>query len=105
VRELREDMGLTGLDFAARMTIAARELELAVTYDKVKLSKIETGVRDLSLEDVAVIERVAPKNSGGWFRVAFGRDLPPEPRLETGAKKMPLQKPQRGVVPKREHGG
>jgi hypothetical protein len=64
-------MGLGGDDFAGRMRSTASGLGLPDVYDKVKVSKIETGVRDLSLEDVAVLEAMDPRKRG-WHWVAFG---------------------------------
>jgi transcriptional regulator with XRE-family HTH domain len=100
VRELRERMGMSGEAFAERMNEGAAELDLDAAYDKAKVSKIETGVRDLSLEDVAIIERIAPRGAGGWFRVAFGREQPPPKRVESGAPKLPAREPQRPVIPR-----
>jgi hypothetical protein len=97
VRDCREELGLGQEQFADRMNKLAAANGLPSGYDKSKLSKIETGVRDLSLEDVAVLELLAPRRGWKWF--AFGRGGIGAPRTQeelavrTGSRPLRIAEP------------
>ena len=86
---MREALDISADELAVRMTAAAAQLRLGENYDKFKISKIETGARDLSHEDIAVLDRVDPRHPG-YFWWAFGREEPlPAGAVEGGSELTP----------------
>lgn len=66
---------------AALRDVAAR-YGIPVNWDASRLSKIRSGIQNLSLEDVASLVYLAREGSAGgdfgdWFFVAFGTKAPP----------------------------
>lgn len=72
---LREEQSLTVVELAKRLNVAAGDLGLPQRWTGPKVSKIEVGGQDFTIEDVAVLDRYDPQRRG-WFWWYFGRELP-----------------------------
>lgn len=68
---MRERLELTGEAFARLLAEVARRRGWEAAYTKSKVSLMESERRDLSLEDVALLEDVDP-DGRGWRWFAFG---------------------------------
>jgi transcriptional regulator with XRE-family HTH domain len=73
VRQIREAMGLTQPEFAARLNAAAAELGLDPDYTQLNVSQRETDRLTLDIEDYLILTRVDPhRRPLVWL--ALGRD-------------------------------
>ena len=79
---LREEQSLTVVELAKRLNLAAADLGLPQRWTGPKVSKIEVGGQDFTVEDVAVLDRYDPQRRG-WFWWYFGRELPDDARRES----------------------
>lgn len=61
VREIREAMGLQQDAFGAELTKAGAAFGLEESYNKDKVSKIETGARDVTVDEMALLLAMDPK--------------------------------------------
>lgn len=76
VANVREALALTGEEFAKRLNAAAKARGLRATYDKGKVSRMESGSRKLTAEEIAIVATLDPKERGvDWL--VFG-DVPAE---------------------------
>jgi hypothetical protein len=70
IREIRSQHDEKQPAFAARLTAAARKLGVKANYDNTMVSKMETGRRDVTLDDVAVLASIDKLQRGklwlGW---------------------------------------
>lgn len=64
VRAVREARQEKQPEFAAAMTRAAKRLKLKDRYDNSTVSKMESGMRRVTLEDVAVVASLDPDRRG-----------------------------------------
>lgn len=60
IREIREARGEKQPEFAAVLNNAAKRLSIDMTYNNTTVSKMETGARSVTLEDVMIIASVDP---------------------------------------------
>ena len=64
VAEIREALDLSGEEFAEVLRKNLLAFGVERRYDKAKISRIEGGSRDLSLEEAAVIAELDPQRRG-----------------------------------------
>lgn len=101
IRKVRERRGEKQPEFAAAMNEAAQVLGIADRYDNTKVSKMEIGSRDVTLQDVQVIASIDPEKRGRRW-LAWGdtpqtaaADVPRATHGKTGLNQNP-----KGVVVK-----
>jgi hypothetical protein len=70
-REIREAAGLSQAAFAVELTRMAVTYGLDETYDDSKVSRIEAGLRGLTLEEGALVVLLDPEDRGVVW-LAFG---------------------------------
>ncbi len=81
VARIREALGLTGEKFGELLTREARKRRMSATYDKGKVSRMESGERKVTVEEVAILTELDPERRPvAWL--VFGEPKPraSEPR-------------------------
>jgi transcriptional regulator with XRE-family HTH domain len=70
VRQIREARGEKQPEFATALNAAAVRLGITARYDGTTVSKLETGMRRATLEDIELIAAIDPGDRGrdwlGW---------------------------------------
>lgn len=70
MRGIREARGEKQPEFAAALNAAAVRLGVQARYDGTTVSKIETGMRRVTLEDIELVAAIDPEQRGrewlGW---------------------------------------
>jgi ribosome-binding protein aMBF1 (putative translation factor) len=61
VRAVRKAMGMTGDQFAARLSQLSTVLNEPAVYDKTQVAKLERGSRILTAEEAAIIASIDPE--------------------------------------------
>ena len=99
---VREAMGLTGEEFAEQLGRELLRYGIARRYDKAKISRIESGRRDLLLEEALVILKMDPaKRSIDWLAVGetartdTGSFFPKIPRSKAHGQRASAPPPKR----------
>jgi ribosome-binding protein aMBF1 (putative translation factor) len=64
VREIRKATGMTGEQFAARLSHLSSALEVPAVYDKTQIAKLERGTRILTAEEAAILASIDPDERG-----------------------------------------
>lgn len=73
VQEIQTDRGFEedGAGFTVLLNRAAEDLQLSPIWTQSRLSKVRSGIQDLSIEDMTVIAYLDPKKRG-WTWIAYG---------------------------------
>ena len=77
VAEVREALGLSGEEFGKLLGKNLSALGWQAHYDKAKVSRIESALRDLTVEEAAVIARLDPKRRGMLWLAIGGKHTNP----------------------------
>ena len=105
VRAIREERGEKQPEFAAALSAAAKRLRMPLAYDNTMVSKMETGMRAVTIEDIAVIASLDPQGrQKSWLAWGEIAESAANPRPHSGAPDLELTAPQRPVLPRRRRG-
>lgn len=75
VKQVREALDLTGVQFADRVEKLVAGFGAAIRFDDTKLSRVEGGTRNLTAEEAAAVAWLDPaERSVQWL--VFGRERP-----------------------------
>lgn len=74
LKAIREALGLTQPEFAARLNVVATALGLEADYTQLNISQRETARLELDAEDYAIVSALDP-TKWTWEWLAFGRKL------------------------------
>ena len=88
IKEIRVALGMTGDEFAAELTTRAKVFGYPATYERAKVSRIESGGRKLTVEELAIILEMDPeRRSLAWlvFGTAKLGNVRPRPQAKTPA--------------------
>ena len=98
VRQIRAAAGLSGEALAAEMTRLARSFGMGAAFDGTKISRMESGQRELSAEEAALLTVIDPEGrSVVWLAFgASGGKLARKGATVSGAPRLPLRRPGRG---------
>jgi hypothetical protein len=70
VQAIQEELKEGNEPFAERLNRAASELGLDASWNPTRVSKVRSGLQDLSIEDATVLARVDPQQRG-WTWVSY----------------------------------